>query len=142
MLLFTFLQISEIDEICSGDINKAKERLAYEVTKEIHGKEEADKALEGAKAAFSGTGDKSSMPTVELEKSMIENGVGIINLFAAAKLGGSNSDIRRLVEQGGASVNDVQIKDPKAVINASNLDSDGEMILRAGKKKFARIVFK
>lgn len=142
MLLFTFLPISEIDEICSGDINKAKERLAYEVTKEIHGKEEADKALEGAKAAFSGTGDKSSMPTVELEKSMIENGVGIINLFAAAKLGGSNSDIRRLVEQGGASVNDVQIKDPKAVINASNLDSDGEMILRAGKKKFARIVFK
>ena len=73
MLLFTFLPISEIDEICSGDINKAKERLAYEVTKEIHGKEEADKALEGAKAAFSGTGDKSSMPTVELEKSMIEN---------------------------------------------------------------------
>ncbi|MDY6031205.1 MAG: tyrosine--tRNA ligase [Treponemataceae bacterium] len=142
MLLFTFLPISEIDEICSGDINKAKERLAYEVTKEIHGKEEADKALEGAKAAFSGTGDKSSMPTVELEKSMIENGVGIINLFAAAKLGGSNSDIRRLVEQGGASVNDVQIKDPKAVINDSNLDSDGEMILRAGKKKFARIVFK
>jgi len=142
MLLFTFLPISEIDEICSGDINKAKERLAYEVTKEIHGKEEADKALEGAKAAFSGSGDKSSMPTVELEKSMIENGVGIINLFAAAKLGGSNSDIRRLVEQGGASVNDVQIKDPKAIINASNLDSDGEMILRAGKKKFARIVFK
>ena len=142
MLLFTFLPISEIDEICSGDINKAKERLAYEVTKEIHGKEDADKALEGAKAAFSGTGDKSSMPTVELEKSMIENGVGIINLFAAAKLGGSNSDIRRLVEQGGASVNDVQIKDPKAVINDSNLDSDGEMILRAGKKKFARIVFK
>ncbi|MCR5698213.1 MAG: tyrosine--tRNA ligase [Treponemataceae bacterium] len=142
MLLFTFLPISEIDEICSGDINKAKERLAYEVTKEIHGKEEADKALEGAKAAFSGSGDKSSMPTVELEKSMIENGVGIINLFATAKLGGSNSDIRRLVEQGGASVNDVQIKDPKAVINSSNLDSDGEMILRAGKKKFARIVFK
>ena len=139
MLLFTFLPIEEIEEICSGNINEAKERLAYEVTKEIHGKEEADTALAGAKAAFGGGGDKASMPTVEIEKALIENGIGIIDLFATAKLGGSKSDIRRLVEQGGAFVNNQAINDVKALITASNLDEDGEFVLRAGKKKFARI---
>ena len=139
MLLFTFLSIEEIDTICAGNINEAKERLAYEVTKEIHGKDEADVALAGAKAAFGGGGDKSSMPTVEIEKALIENGIGIIDLFATAKLGGSKSDIRRLIEQGGAFVNDEAINDVKAIINSSNLDKDGEFVLRAGKKKFARI---
>ncbi len=140
MLLFTFLPIEEIKEICSGDINAAKEKLAYEVTKEIHGKEEADTALAGAKAAFGVGGDKSSMPTAEVEKAKIEAGIGIIDLFFDAKLGGSKSDIRRLVEQGGAFVNDIAIKDVKAIINTSNLDDDAEFILRAGKKKFARII--
>ncbi len=140
MLLFTFLPIDEIKEACKGDINVAKEKLAYEVTKEIHGKEEADTALAGAKAAFGAGGDKSSMPTVEIAKNTIESGIGIIDLFAEAKLGGSKSDIRRLVEQGGAFVNDVAIKDVKASINSSVLDDDGEIILRAGKKKFSRIV--
>lgn len=139
MLLFTFLPIDEIETICAGNINEAKERLAYEVTKEIHSKEDADIALAGAKAAFGGGGDKTSMPTVEIAKSLIDAGIGIIDLFAEAKLGGSKSDIRRLVEQGGCFVNDEAIKDVKAIINASNLDSDGEFVLRAGKKKFARV---
>ena len=142
MKLFTFLPLEEIEIICSGDINKAKEKLAYEVTKEIHGKEEADKALEGAKAAFGGGGDKTHMPSSEIEKAKIEAGLGVIDLFAAANLGGSRSDIRRLVEQGGAFVNEVNIKDPKAIINSSNLDKDGELILRAGKKKYCRIILK
>ncbi|MGP1588133.1 MAG: tyrosine--tRNA ligase [Treponemataceae bacterium] len=142
MLLFTFLPIHEVDEICSKDINKAKERLAYEVTKEIHGIEEAEKVLEGAKAAFGGNGNKDNMPTVELDRSVIENEIGIINLFAAAKLGGTNSDIRRLIEQGGASINGIVHKNPKDSISCSDLDKDGELILRAGKKKISRIVFK
>ncbi len=141
MLLFTFLPIDEIKEICSGDINAAKEKLAYEVTKEIHGAIEADTALAGAKAAFGLGGDKSSMPTAEIEKSKIESGIGIIDLFAEAKLGGSKSDIRRLVEQGGAFVNDTAIKDVKSTIDTTFLDKDSEIVLRAGKKKFSRIVF-
>ena len=140
--LFTFLPLDEIDSILKDDINKAKERLAYEVTKEIHGKDEADKAREGAKAAFSGCGDKSQMPTVELSRSELDKGIGIINLFAMAKLGGTNSDIRRLIEQGGAAINSQQFKDPRSTITSKQLDSDGEMILRAGKKKFTRVVFK
>lgn len=142
MLLFTFLSIPEIDQICNGDINQAKERLAYEVTKEIHGKDEADKALAGAKAAFGNGGDKSSMPTVEIEKALIDNGIGVIDLYVTAKLGGTKSDIRRLIEQGGASINDNVVTDVKMTVNSSNLDSDNELVLKAGKKKFARIVLK
>ncbi len=140
--LFTFLSIPEIKEICGGNINQAKERLAYEVTKIIHGEEEASKALAGAKAAFSGEGDKTQMPTAEIAKADIENGMGVINLFAAAKLGGSNSDIRRLIQQGGAVINGKTITDVKATVSLSDADSDGEFVLRAGKKKFCRVVVK
>ena len=141
-LLFTFLPISEIDEIVSGDINSAKERLAYEATKEIHGAEEAEKALSGARAAFSGEGDKSNMPTTEADKSALEAGIGVIDLFFLAGLGASKSDIRRLIQQGGAVLNGKSVTDVKAVITLSDADSDGEFVLKAGKKKFARIVLK
>ena len=141
-LLFTFLEIPEIDAICAGDINAAKERLAYEVTSVIHGKEEADKALSGAKAAFSGEGDKASMPTVELPKSSFENGVNVCDLYFDTKLCATKSDARRLIQQGGASVNGKQISDVKAVLTISDADSDGEFVVKAGKKKFARVVLK
>ena len=141
-LLFTFLPVSEIDEICAGDINKAKERLAYEVTKEIHGKEEADGALAGAKAAFSGQGDKSQMPTAEVSKAKVEAGIGVIDLFAEVNFGGSKSDIRRLIQGKGLAVNGKVIEDVKAVLSLSDADDSGEFVLRAGKKKFLRVVLK
>ena len=141
-LLFTFLPVAEIDSICNGNINEAKERLAYEVTMLIHGKNEADKALAGAKAAFSGQGDKSQMPTAEVDKSLVENGVGVIDFFAAANIGGSKSEIRRLIQQGGAAVNGNVVADVKQVITLNDADETGEFILRAGKKKFVRVVLK
>lgn len=141
-LLFTFLEVSEIDEICSGDINDAKERLAYEVTKEIHGKDEAQKALSGAKAAFGGQGDKSSMPTVELLKSDFENGILLTDLYFNAKLCATKSDARRIIEQGGAVLNGKKITDVKALVSLSDADEDGEFVLKAGKKKICRIVLK
>lgn len=141
-LLFTFLPVAEIDSICNGNINEAKERLAYEVTMLIHGKDEADKALAGAKAAFSGQGDKSQMPTAEVDKSLVENGVGVIDFFAAASIGGSKSEIRRLIQQGGAAVNSNVVADVKQVITLNDADETGEFILRAGKKKFVRVVLK
>lgn len=142
MLLFTFLPVSEIDTICGGDINAAKERLAYEVTQIIHGKDEADKALSGAKAAFSGTGDKEHMPTEEISKASVEQGIGVIDLFFEAKLGATKSDIRRLIMQGGASINGNSVSDVKAVITLADCDDSGEFVLRAGKKKFARVILK
>nr|WP_315314159.1 tyrosine--tRNA ligase [Treponema denticola] len=141
MLLFTFLSIEEIKAVCAGNINKAKERLAFEVTALIHGKEEAEKALEGARAAFSGGGNKDAMPTANLSLSKLNEGIGIIDLFAEAGLASTKSDARRLVEQGGAFINEEKISDIKALIGKEKLDKDNEMILRAGKKRFMRIIF-
>jgi tyrosyl-tRNA synthetase len=145
--LFTFLPVAECEEISAGDINAAKERLAWEITAVIHGKEEADKARDGAKAAFGGGGDKTSMPTAEISRSLISKGIGVIDLYAEVKLGGSKSDIRRLIEQGGAYYTDKNgtetvFSDVKTVVDEKFLDKDGELILRAGKKKFMRVVCK
>ncbi|MCR5288917.1 MAG: tyrosine--tRNA ligase [Treponema sp.] len=142
-LLFTFLPIEEVDKIVSGNINEAKERLAYEVTAIIHGKEEADKALAGARAAFSGQGDKTQMPTVEFEKATLDAGIGAIDFFFTAKIGGATkSDVRRLIQQGGASVNGKNVSDVKATFTTNDADDDGEFVLQAGKKKFVRVVLK
>ena len=141
MLLFTFLSIEEIKAACAGDINKTKERLAFEVTALIHGKEEAEKALEGARAAFSGGGNKDAMPTANLSLSKLNEGIGVIDLFAEAGLASTKSDARRLVEQGGAFINEEKISEIKAIIGKEKLDKDNEMILRAGKKRFMRIIF-
>lgn len=140
MLLFTFLPIEEVDRICAGNINEAKERLAWEVTKEIHGKDEADTALAGAKAAFGGGGDKTAMPTVKINRSVFEQGISIVDLFVQSGLCTTKSDARRLIEQGGALVTGKSVTDFKTVITAATLDEAGELILRAGKKRFSRIV--
>lgn len=144
LLLFSFLPVEEIDGICAGDINRAKERLAWEVTKEIHGKDAADKALAGAHAAFGGGGDKESMPAAELPAEVLAAGIGAVDLFFTAGLGATKSDIRRLIEQGGASVNGAPVTDVKTVFTPEDLqdsgDGRGELILRAGKKKFVRVI--
>lgn len=140
MLLFTFLPIETIDAVCTGNINEAKERLAWEVTKEIHGKEAADSAAAGAKAAFGGGGDKTAMPTVELSREDFVRGISAIDIFTLSTLCATKSDARRLIEQGGAFAAGQPITDLKAVLTESLLDEEGELILRAGKKRFIRIV--
>ena len=145
--VFTFLPREQIEEIYkqqqgAPETRIAQKTLAYEVVKDLHGAEEADKAVSGAKAAFSGEGNKDDMPTVEMEKSLIQNGIGAIDLFFAAKIGGATkSDVRRLIQQGGAAVNAATFNDVKRVLNEADLDKDGELVLRAGKKKFVRVVF-
>ncbi|HRW24948.1 MAG TPA: tyrosine--tRNA ligase [Spirochaetia bacterium] len=140
LLMFTFLPIDECRALASGDINGAKERLAWEVTALIHGEDEADKALAGAKAAFGGGGDKSAMPTAELSRSRFEAGYPVLDLFVDAGLAPTKSEARRLVQQGGAVVGDAQWKDEKAPVGAAMLDAEGELVLRAGKKRFVRVV--
>ncbi|MBQ0052231.1 MAG: tyrosine--tRNA ligase [Treponema sp.] len=140
--LFTFLELDEIAQICAGDINVAKEKLAYEVTSIIHGKEKADGALAGAKAAFSGEGDKTQMPTVEVSKADVEAGMGVLSLFVTAGLCSSNGEARKLIQGNGASLNNEKLTDPTMKVTTANLDKDGEMVLKSGKKKFVRIVLK
>lgn len=148
MLLFTFLSVPEIDQIVCGDINKAKERLAWEVTAVIHGKAEADKALAGAKAAFGGGADRSSMPTVGIDAALFDGaGMNIVDLYCEAKLCASKSDARRLIQQNGAyriapDGTEMQISDVSLLVDGRMFDEQGELVLRAGKKKFARIIRK
>jgi len=143
LLMFTFLPEQECRSLCAPDKNpnEAKERLAWEVTALIHGKGEADKALSGAKAAFGGGGDKTAMPRVELARARFEAGYNIVDLFCDAGLAPTKSEGRRLVQQGGAFVSGKDgelsaVGDPSALIGAERLNSEGEIILRAGKKRY------
>ena len=147
MLMFTFLPADDCRILCQTgkNPNDAKERLAWEVTALIHGKEEADKALAGAKAAFGSGGDKQAMPRVELERSKFEAGYNVVDLFYNAGLEPTKSEARRLVDQGGAFVPDSigeleAVKDHKALIGADRLNKDGELVLRAGKKRYMLVV--
>jgi len=146
LLMYTFLPVEECKRLGAlegQEINKAKEILAYEQTKIIHGKEEADKALTAAHAAFTtgGTDDKSGMPSNEMSAADFENGINILDLFADTALCASKSEARRLVSQNGAAVNGDKVTDPDAVIDSSYV-VDGEIILKAGKKRFFRIIVK
>ncbi len=138
MKLFTFMSLDEIAtyDDPARNINDAKAKLAYEITKIIHGEEEAEKAVAAAKAAFGNGGDRSAMPTVNVA---FGEGKGVIDLFFEVGLGSTKSDIRRLVEGGGCFVNDNKITDVKAIITKDDA-KDGEMILRAGKKRIMRVV--
>lgn len=142
LLIFTFLPTNECHALAESgkDINAAKERLAWEVTALIHGKEEADKALAGAKAAFGGGGDRSSMPTVSLPRSRFEAGYPVLDLFVDAALAQTKSEARRLVQQGGAFVGEEAWKDERAPVGDKALDASGELVLRAGKKRYCRVV--
>ncbi len=144
--LFTFLsldEIAELEKLKDAEINRAKEVLAYEQTKIIHGREEADKALAAARAAFSAgpasDGNMESIPTLEIERESLIAGIPVMDLFAMTDLCASKSDARRLVQQGGARINEDKVESIEAVIDERWV-SEGEMMLRAGKKRFFRVV--
>jgi tyrosyl-tRNA synthetase len=143
MLLFTFLSPDEISEICSvegADIRAAKERLAFEVTALLHGKEEADKARSAAKALFSGEGaPDDGVPTYRVEGSILEEGVPAFVLLADSGLVSSRSEARRLIKQGGAYINDERIESFDQNITVSDL-REGAVLLRAGKKRYMKVI--
>ena len=147
LLMFTFLPLEECDALCAPgkNPNDAKERLAWEVTALIHGREEADKALAGAHAAFGSGGDKSAMPRVKLGREKFAAPLSVVDLFCAAGLAPSKNEARRLVQQGGAFVSDASgelesIGDIAALIGAERFNADGELTLRAGKKRYCLVV--
>lgn len=136
--MLTFLPIEEIEAMSGWEgsqLNKAKEILAYELTKLVHGEEEANKALDAAKALFGGKGNIENMPTTELE--LPEGKIGILDLMVAAKLVNSKREARTLIAGKGVAVNDVIVEDPNAEITI-----DGEVIIRKGKKVYHKVVRK
>jgi len=149
LLMFTFLPEQECRSLCGAgkNPNDAKERLAWEVTSLIHGKDEADRALSGAKAAFGGGGDKSAMPHTEIARSRFAAGYNVVDLFCDTGLVSSKNEGRRLVQQGGAFVSGngggfMAINDLAALIKEDRFSPDGELILRAGKKKYLLVAAK
>jgi tyrosyl-tRNA synthetase len=143
LLMLTFLPAGECQSLCEAgkNPNTAKERLAWEITALIHGKDEADRALAGAKAAFGGGSDKQAMPGAEIVRSRFNEGFNIVDLFCETGLTPTKSEGRRLVQQGGAFVSGSggglsAITDPAANIGIDRLNTQGELILRAGKKRY------
>ncbi len=139
--MLTFLPLDEIDRMESWEgaqLNEAKEILAYELTKLVHGEEEADKAKKSAKALFSG-GDATDMPTVELtDEDLSEGSIGVLNLLTKAGMVPSNSDARRAIQQGGVSIDGKKIDDVRASLTVDDLSGDG-VVVKKGKKTFRRV---
>lgn len=139
--LLTFLPMEEVKRLGAlegAEINKAKEVLAFEVTKMVHGEEEAKKAEAAAKALFSGAAEQGSIPFTELDKSIFQEGVGILDLLKNIGLTKSNGEGRRLVEQGGISIDDVKVEDINKTVTLEDFVED-KILVRKGKKVYHQI---
>ena len=139
--MLTFVPVEQIEEmeqsLEGAGFNKAKELLAYELTALVHGKEEAKKALETSKAVFSGAGVSENMPTTEIASDKWTDGIPVLDLLVETKLVPTKSEGRRLVQQGGISIDNEKITDPKAVIMIQN-----EIVIRKGKKVYHKVILK
>ena len=138
MKLLTFIPMSEINEYAKlegAELNKAKEVLAYSLTELVHGKEEADKAQAAAKALFAGGSDDSNMPTTTVEDADFEDGkVTVLSLMIKAGMIKSNGEGRRLIQQGGISVNDEKITDVFTAVSKDDITNG--IVVKKGKKVF------
>ena len=141
--MLTFLPLEQIDEMDKWEgsqLNRAKEILAYELTALVHGKEEAEKAQDAAKALFGGGGNKENMPTSTLQEKDFEDGqIGAISLLVSCGLAPSRGEARRLIQQGGVVVNDEKVTDIDQKWGAEAFQGEG-VIIRKGKKVFHRAV--
>ncbi len=140
----TFLPMDEVKKLGNlegAEINKGKEVLAYEVTKLVHGEEEAKKAKKAAKSLFEGKKATEDIPTTKFNSSKFEEGVGILELLTETGLTKSNGEGRRLIKQGGLYIDDERISDPKLIIKIDNF-TDNKLLIRKGKKVYHQIKIK
>lgn len=139
--LLTFLPMDEVRKLGAlegAEINKAKEVLAYEVTKSIHGKEEAEKAQQASRALFTGTADEGSIPFTEMDKSLFLSGMPIIDLLRELELVKSNSEGRRLIQQGGISIDDIKVESIDKKVTLDDFKND-KVLIRKGKKVYHQV---
>jgi len=143
LALFTFLPMDEVEDygkMKGAEIRKAKEVLAFEATKIVHGEVEANKARAASKALFSKEdSDESSIPTTYYDREKFIQGIPIFKLFETTNLSASGSEARRLIEQGGGYLNEKRVERIDLIITLNDFNEKGEIFLRAGKKKFHRI---
>ena len=141
LALLTFLPMEEVKRLGSlkdAEINKAKEVLAYEVTKFVHGEEEAKKAEAAAKALFGGGGDSQHMPSTAISQSAFVEGMDILTLLTETGLASSRSEGRRLVQQGGVHLGEEKVTSFELLVTLDHF-TDGELIIRKGKKVFHKV---
>ena len=139
--MLTFLPLEQIDEMDHWEgeqLNKAKEILAYELTKMVHGEEEAEKAQATARGLFSGAADHENMPSTKLDAELVKDGgVGLLAAMVAAGLCGSNREARQLVQQGGVLVDGEKVTNPKAVLTVDALNKG--VVIKKGKKVYHKV---
>lgn len=141
--MLTYLPMEEVNRLSSlegSKINEAKKIAAFEITKLIHGEDEAIRAKEASEALFEKNSNNENMPTFELSKDCISDNFSILDLIVLTKIAPSKSQARTLVEQGGISVNDEKITDPKHILSLNDFSKD--FILKKGKKIFIKIIVK
>lgn len=140
--LFTKLPLDEIDALAAADILAAKKRMAFEITKLVHGEADAESAVEAARAMFSG-GVSEDAPLAEIELGELCGGAGgdalVVNILALSGMAASKSEARRLIAQGGVQIDGARIESPEAVVSAS---AGSEFVVRVGKKKYMRVHIK
>ncbi|MGN0244025.1 MAG: tyrosine--tRNA ligase [Lachnospiraceae bacterium] len=140
--LLTFLPMDEVRRLGAlegAKINEAKEVLAYEVTKIVHGEEEAKKAQEAARALFAGGAKSANIPTYTYPASRLEEGVDLISILVDTGMCSSRGDARRTITQGGVSVNDEKVTAFDAVVTKNDFDEEGTVLVKKGKKNFYKI---
>jgi tyrosyl-tRNA synthetase len=140
--IYTFLSLEEIDELAAlqgAEIRRAKEVLAYEVTRLTHGQEEAERAREASRALFGGAGANAAIPTTAIPPAELEAGIAVADLFERVGLAKTRSEARRLIQQGGAYVGEAQVAAVDAMITAADVPAEG-LLLRAGKKRYHRVM--
>ncbi len=141
LALLTFLPMEEVKRLGAlegADINKAKDVLAFEVSKLIHGEEEALKAQKASQALFGGGVEEGSIPFTDMDKEIFAKGIGILDLLKSLGLTKSNGEGRRLVEQGGISIDDVKVEDPNKIVNLDDFKED-KIMIRKGKKVYHQV---
>ena len=143
--MLTFLPLDEIEELAKlegSEINKAKEILAHELTEMIHGKDEADKAQEAARALFGSKQNTDNMPSTELEAADLgDDGIGVLDLLSKCGLIPSKKEGRRLIEQGGVSLDDGKVTDVTAKVTKEAFEK-GFVVIKKGKKVFHKAILK
>lgn len=144
LLMLTFLPTDECKKLASYKderINHAKEVLAYEITKLVHGEEKAKKALETSQALFKKGAVDENMPSTEISRQSLKENSGLLNILTNIGLTKSNGEARRLIKQGGISLNDEKVSDPSYEITENDLKNDA-FIIKKGKKVYHRVIVK
>lgn len=138
--LFTRVPLDEILKLCKDDIVSAKRIMAYEITKLVHGQEEANKVVKAVLELFENNSVSDNIPKVQLNKELIENSINLVDLLVMTKFISSKSEAKRLIVQGGICINNEKVDSIQKELNSSDLIED-YIVLKRGKKNYLKVIF-